>query len=61
MSIFSLRAPLRQYCSHLNREQRRSWMTQRMRLTPKVNISGAYVPPSVARQYKHVEWLRGAG
>ena len=26
---------------------------------PRVNVSGAYIPPSVARQYHHIEWLRG--
>lgn len=27
---------------------------------PRVFISGAYIPPSVARQFNHIEWLRGA-
>ena len=59
MSIFSLRKPLRLYASHLNHAQKLKWLEQRMRLTPKVCISGAYIPPSVARQYHHIEWLRG--
>jgi hypothetical protein len=56
----SLRKSMRAYTSHLNREQRRQWLIQRLRLTPKVNISGSYLPPSVARQYVQIEWLRGA-
>jgi hypothetical protein len=58
--LFSLRKSLRQYGSHLNRQQRRKWLEQRMRLTPRVNVSGAYIPPSVARQYQHIQFIRGA-
>jgi hypothetical protein len=57
--LFSLRKSLRQYGSHLNREQRRKWLEQRMRLTPRVNVSGAYIPPSVARQFS-MQSIRGA-
>jgi hypothetical protein len=60
MTAMSLRKSLRQYGSHLNREQRRKWLEQRMRLTPRVNVSGAYVPPSVARQFQHIQSIRGA-
>jgi len=27
---------------------------------PRVQIGKSYVPPSVARQFQHVEWLKGA-
>lgn len=60
MTAMSLRKSLRLYASHLNRDQRRKWMVQRLTLTPRVNVSGAYVPPSVARQFQHIEWMRGA-
>jgi hypothetical protein len=59
MSIFSLRASLRQYASHLSKEQRRKWFAQRCRLTPKVSVSSAYIPPSIARQYQHILSIRG--
>jgi hypothetical protein len=59
MTAMSLRKAARQYASHLSREQRRKWFEQRMRLTPRVRISGAYIPPSIARQYHHIDWLRG--
>jgi len=26
---------------------------------PRVCISGAYIPPNVARQFQHVQWIRG--
>lgn len=26
---------------------------------PRVCISACYVPPSVARQFQHIEWIRG--
>lgn len=58
--LFSLRKSLRQYGAHFNREQRRSWLEQRARLTPRVRISGAYVPPCVARQYVQMGSIRGA-
>lgn len=58
--LFALRKSLKQYASHLNREQKRRWVQQRLTLTPRVHISGAYIPPSVARQYHYIEWLRGA-
>lgn len=57
--LFALRASLRQYGSHLNREQRRRWLEMRMRLTPRVNVGIGYIPPSVARQFHHIDWLRG--
>lgn len=50
----SLRASLRKYASHLNREQRRAWMIQRLERTPRVHISGAYVAPSIARQFVYL-------
>jgi hypothetical protein len=58
--LFSLRKSLRQYGGHLNRKQRRKWLEQRLRLTPRVRISAAYVPPCVARQYVQMGSIRGA-
>ncbi|WP_207000907.1 hypothetical protein [Trinickia mobilis] len=51
MSPLSLRPSIRKYASHLSREQRRAWMRQRLARSPRVSISGGYVPPSVARQF----------
>lgn len=58
--LFALRKSLREYGSHFNPEQRRSWLAQRARLTLRVNISGGYVPPSVARQFVQMDSIRGA-
>lgn len=59
MTAISLRKAARQYASHLNREQRRKWFVQRLTLTPRVNVSGSYVPPCVARQFQHIQSIRG--
>lgn len=53
-SPMALRASLRKYASHLNREQRRSWMLARLNLTPRVDIGIGYVPPSIARQFVYL-------
>jgi hypothetical protein len=42
-------------------EVRRSRQREALGLgEPRVFISGAYIPPSVARQFHHIDWLRGA-
>jgi hypothetical protein len=51
MSIFAYRKHLR----FLTRHQRRRWWDQRKRLTPRVQISGAYVPPNVTREFTYVK------
>jgi hypothetical protein len=51
MSIFSYRKHLR----FLTHSQRRRWWDQRKRLTPRVQIGGAYVPPSVTREFTYVK------
>jgi hypothetical protein len=51
MSIFSYRKHLR----FLTHSQRRRWWDQRKRLTPRVKISGAYVPPNVSREFTYVK------
>lgn len=51
MSIFSYRKHLR----FLTRAQRRRWWDQKKRLTPRVRISGAYVPPNVSREFVYVK------
>jgi hypothetical protein len=51
MSIFAYRKHLR----FLSRVHRRQWWDQRKRLTPRVSISGAYVPPSVSREFAYVK------
>ena len=51
MSIFSYRKHLR----FLTHSQRRRWWDQRKRLTPRVKISGAYVPPNVTREFTYVK------
>jgi hypothetical protein len=51
----SLRKSLRKHGAHLNREQRRAWLCQRARLTPRVDIGKHYLPPTVARQFLHVK------
>ncbi|WGS51915.1 hypothetical protein LFL96_15255 [Paraburkholderia sp. D15] len=51
MSIFSYRKHLR----FLTHAQRRRWWDQKKRLTPRVRISGAYVPPSVSREFAYVK------
>ncbi|MGH8781333.1 hypothetical protein [Paraburkholderia sp.] len=51
MSIFSYRKHLR----FLTPLQRRRWWDQKKRLTPRVRISGAYVPPSVSREFTYVK------
>jgi hypothetical protein len=51
MNLFSYRKHLR----FLNRSQRRLWWDQRKRLTPRVKIGGAYVPPSITREFTYVK------
>ncbi|HEV3426291.1 MULTISPECIES: hypothetical protein [Paraburkholderia] len=51
MSIFAYRKHLRFLTPH----QRRRWWDQKKRLTPRVQISGAYVPPSVSREFAYVK------
>jgi hypothetical protein len=51
MSIFAYRRHLR-FLSH---QQRRVWWDQRKRLTPRVRIGGAYVPPNVSRAFTYVK------
>ena len=50
-----LRKSLREYGAHFTREQRRAWLIQRARLSPRVDISKHYLPPNVARQFLHVK------
>ncbi|ONC38490.1 hypothetical protein AQ916_06985 [Burkholderia pseudomallei] len=54
MSPMSLRPSLRLYAAHLNRKQRRAWMTQRLLRTPRVPIGTAHLPRVVARTYAYV-------
>lgn len=49
-SLFSHRSYLR--C--LSHAQRRSWVEQRKRLTPRVPIGTAVIPRAVARQYAYI-------
>jgi len=51
MSIFAYRKHLK----FLTPVQRRRWWDQRKRLTPRVQISGAYVPPNVTREFTYVK------
>ncbi|MGF6728306.1 hypothetical protein OKW50_000387 [Paraburkholderia youngii] len=51
MSIFSYRKHLR----FLTHAQRRRWWDQKKRLTPRVRISGAYLPPNVSREFVYVK------
>jgi hypothetical protein len=51
MNIFSYRKHLR----FLTHAQRRRWWDQKKRLKPRVRISGAYVPPSVSREFAYVK------
>ncbi|KQR89971.1 hypothetical protein ASG35_01690 [Burkholderia sp. Leaf177] len=51
MSIFAYRKHLR----FLSETHRRQWWDQRKRLTPRVRISGAYVPPNVTREFAYVK------
>ncbi|WP_321964284.1 hypothetical protein [Paraburkholderia sp. J7] len=51
MSIFAYRKHLR----FLTPFQRRRWWDQKKRLTPRVRISGAYVPPNVTREFTYVK------
>jgi hypothetical protein len=51
MNIFAYRRHLR-FLSH---QQRRVWWDQRKRLTPRVSIGGAYVPPNVSRVFTYVK------
>jgi hypothetical protein len=45
---------LRPYLRCLSARQRRSWFEQHKRLTPRVPIGTACVPPGVRRQYAYV-------
>jgi hypothetical protein len=51
MSIFAHRKHLR----FLNSAQRRRWWEQKKRLSPRVRIGAAYVPPSVSREFTYVK------
>lgn len=51
MNIFAYRKHLR----FLTPSQRRRWWDQRKRLTPRVRIGGAYVPPNVSREFAYVK------
>ena len=51
MNIFSYRKHLR-FLSHA---QRLLWWDQKKRLTPRVKISGAYLPPNVTREFAYVK------
>jgi hypothetical protein len=51
MNIFAYRKHLR----FLTPSQRRRWWDQRKRLTPRVRIGIAYVPPSVLREFSYVK------
>jgi hypothetical protein len=51
MSIFSYRKHLR----FLSQPQRRRWWDQKKRLSPRVVISSAYVPPNVTREFAYVK------
>ncbi|WP_338509114.1 hypothetical protein [Burkholderia gladioli] len=53
MSPMSLRPSLRRYGAHLNREQRRVWMVQRLTRSPRVPISSGFVPRGIARVYTY--------
>jgi hypothetical protein len=51
MNVFSYRKHLR----FLSRTQRRLWWDQKKRLTPRVKIGEAYVPPSITREFTYVK------
>lgn len=51
MNIFALRKHLR----FLIPVQRRRWWDQRKRLTPRVRVGGAYVPPNVSRAFAYAK------
>jgi hypothetical protein len=51
MSIFSYRKHLR----FLSQTQRRCWWDQKKRLTPRVVIGAAYVPPNVTREFAYIK------
>jgi hypothetical protein len=51
MNIFSYRKHLR----FLTHAQRRRWWDQKKRLSPRVRISVAYVPPNVSREFAYVK------
>jgi hypothetical protein len=51
MSIFSYRKHLR----FLSQTQRRRWWDQKKRLTPRIVIGAAYVPPNVTREFAYIK------
>jgi hypothetical protein len=51
MSMFAYRKHLR----FLTPAQRRRWWDQRKRLTPRVHISGSYLPPHITREFAYVK------
>ncbi|CAH2904843.1 MAG: FIG00452683: hypothetical protein [uncultured Paraburkholderia sp.] len=51
MNIFSYRKHLR----FLTHAQRRRWWDQKKRLSPRVRISVAYVPPNISREFAYVK------
>ena len=61
MNVFSYRKHWR----FLSPSQRRIWWDQKKRLTPRVKIGGAYVPPAITREFTYVKvscvviWLAG--
>lgn len=56
MRIMAIRKLVRQYASHLEGEQRKRWMAQRLTLTPKVPIST--MPQSFVRQHVYTSQAR---
>ncbi|WP_213308967.1 hypothetical protein [Paraburkholderia sacchari] len=50
----ALRASIRRYAAHLNRQQRRAWMVARLQRSPRVQISTGYVAPCIARQFVRI-------
>jgi hypothetical protein len=46
----------RSYLRRLSRQQRRSWFEQWKRATPRVVISGAYLPMKVACSFTYVNF-----
>ncbi|CAN7258272.1 hypothetical protein LJR230_001001 [Trinickia sp. LjRoot230] len=51
MNVFAYRKHLR----FLSRSQRRLWWDQKKRLTPRVKIGEAYVPPCITREFTYVK------
>ncbi|MBK3333525.1 hypothetical protein GA845_00570 [Burkholderia pseudomallei] len=45
----------RSYLRRMSRRQRRAWFEQWKRAAPRIAISGAYLPPSVTRNFTYVK------